>query len=277
MKYLPESWENLFQWIKRLVREYEVENGEGSSLNIAVWEPDTSPPETLRKIVAEEVLLPDNANHTYWDNRSPEWLNRKLVLHHSWVDIDNFDHLDTLVLPWEKPMLGLLPIACWANRDENFENNWYMVNAPAYDVVSTWSSYLWEESFIWPIYSHEDFKLKVSNLPEWKKPRLIVVVKPGNPCPVWASREEWEEIIEYAIKNNIRLVNDWAYSSVIHEKHIPLSEVAKDYKELDWIEFFSISKTLSACGWRVWVAAWSKDFISELVKIKWNTDSGAFW
>ena len=277
MKYLPESWENLFQWIKRLVREYEKENGVWSSLNIAVWEPDTIPPETLRKIVAKEVLSDENQNHNYWDNWSPDGLNRKLILHHSKVDIDLFPHLDSLILPWEKPMLWLLPIACWANIDKNFENNGYMVNAPAYDVVSTWAWYLWEESFIWPIYSHEDFKLKVSNLPSGKKPRLIVVVKPWNPCPVWASREEWEEIIEYAIKNNIRLVNDWAYSSVVHKNHISLSEVAKDYKDLDWIELFSISKTLSACGWRVWVAIWSKDFIWELTKIKWNTDSGAFW
>ena len=66
MKYLPESWENLFQWIKRLVREYEAENGVWSSLNIAVWEPDTIPPITLRKIVAEEVLSDENQNHNYW-------------------------------------------------------------------------------------------------------------------------------------------------------------------------------------------------------------------
>lgn len=277
MKYLPESWENLFQGIKRLVREYEREHGAWSSLNIAVWEPDTVPPETVRRMVANEVLSSENRTHNYWDNWSPEWLNRNLIKHHCWVDINKFDHLDSLVLPWEKAMLWLLPIACWANRNEKFDNNGYMVNAPAYDVVSTWASYLWEESFIWPIYSHEDFKLKVSNLPEGKKPRLIVVVKPWNPCPVWATREEWEEIIEYAIENNIRLVNDWAYSSVVHKNHIPLSEVAKDYKELDWIELFSISKTLSACGWRVWVAVWSKDFIGELTKIKWNADSWAFW
>jgi aspartate/methionine/tyrosine aminotransferase len=37
---------------------------------------------------------------------------------------------------------------------------------------------------------------------------MILTVKPGNPCPVGATREEWEEIIEYCIKNKIRLVND---------------------------------------------------------------------
>jgi aspartate/methionine/tyrosine aminotransferase len=76
-----------------------------------------------------------------------------------------------------------------------------MKNAPAYDVMSTWCEYLWEESFIWPIYSYENFKLKTANIPVWKLPRIILTVKPGNPCPVWASREEWEEVIAFCIKN----------------------------------------------------------------------------
>jgi len=36
MRYLPTSGENLFQRIKRLVREYEAVHGAGSSINIAV-------------------------------------------------------------------------------------------------------------------------------------------------------------------------------------------------------------------------------------------------
>ena len=153
MKYLPVSWENLFQWIKRLVREYEKQHGEWSSINIAVWEPDTTPPESMRKMVAEEVLRDDNANHTYWDNRTSGNLNENFVKLNTWINISEYSNIHTLLLPGEKPMLWLLPIACWANRnDSSLNNKWYMVNAPAYDIISTWSEYLWEESYIWPIY-----------------------------------------------------------------------------------------------------------------------------
>ena len=278
MKYLPESWENLFQRIKRLVREYEAKNWVWSSINIAVWEPDTTPPELLRKFVAEEVLRDDIANHTYFDNWSPEWLNKRLIELNTWVDITKYPQLSTLLIPWEKPILGMLPVACWANRnDVPVENSWYMKNAPAYDVMATWCEYLWEDSFIWPIYSYENFKLKVSNIPAGKKPRMILTVKPWNPCPVWATKEEWEEIIEYCIENKIRLVNDWAYTAVVHKNHVSLISVAKDYPELEWAELFSISKTFSACGWRIWVVVWTTDFIWEITKIKWNTDSWVFW
>lgn len=278
MKYLPEWWENLFQRIKSLVKEYERKNWEWSSINIAALEPDTTPPYILRKLVSEEVLRDENANHTYWDNRTHKRLNQNFIELNTWVNIDEYNHLSSLLIPWEKPMIGLLPIACWANRDDIlFSNKWYMYNAPAYDLIGTWSEYLWEQSDIWPIYSSEDFKLRVINFPTWKLPRLIVTVKPWNPCPVWATREEWVEVIEFCIKNNIRLVNDWAYTAVVHKNHISLTEVAKDYPKLDWMEMFSISKTYSACGWRLWVVVWSNDFVWEFTKIKWNVDSWAFW
>lgn len=278
MRYLPESWENLFQRIKRLVREYEAKNWVWSSINIAVWEPDTNPPELLRKLVAEEVLRDVNKNHNYWDNWSPDWLNNKLVKLNTKIDIENYSHIKTLLIPWEKPILWLLPIATWANRNDSpVSNTWYMKNAPAYDVMATWCEYIWEESFIWPIYSYENFKLKVSNMPDWRLPRMILTVKPWNPCPVWASEEEWKEIIDFCIKNKIRLVNDGAYTAVVHKNHVSLTSVAVKYPELEWAELFSISKTYSACGWRLWVIVWSNDFIDEITKIKWNTDSWVFW
>ncbi|MFA5916724.1 MAG: aminotransferase class I/II-fold pyridoxal phosphate-dependent enzyme [Candidatus Gracilibacteria bacterium] len=277
MKYLPESGENLFQRIKRLVREYELENGVGSSINIAVGEPDTNPPELLRKLVAEEVMRDVNKNHNYWDNGSPEGLNKKIIELNTGINIDNFPHLSTLLIPGEKPILGLLPIACGANRsDSPVENKGYMKNAPAYDVMATWCEYLGEESYIWPIYSFENFKLKVSNMPIGKLPRMILTVKPGNPCPVGASREEWEEIINFCITNKIRLVNDGAYTAVVHKNHVSLTSVAVDYPELEWAELFSISKTFSACGWRIGTIVGTSDFINEIIKIKGNTDSGIF-
>lgn len=278
MKYLQDGWENLFQRIKKVVKDYENVNWVWSSINIAVWEPDTNPPELLRKFVAEEVLREDNANHTYWDNSSPVWLNKKLVELNTWINVDEFSHLSTLLIPWEKSMIWLLPIACWANWPGlSIPNKWYMKNAPAYDVLSTWAEYLGEDCFVWPIYSFDNFKLRVSNIPEWKLPRMIITVKPWNPCPVWASREEWIEVIEFCIKNKIRLVNDWAYTAVVHKNHVSLTSVAKDYQELEWVELFSLSKTYSACGWRMWVAVWTSDFINDLTKIKWNTDSWVFW
>ncbi len=277
MRYLGSSPENLFQRIKRYVREYEAEHGTGSSINVAVGEPDTSPPETLRQMTAETVVKNDNAIHTYWDNRDPGNFCRNMVYRITGIDINKYDHIHSLVLPGEKAMLGLLPISCGVNSSENFNNEGFIRTAPAYDLVGIWAEYLGTEADVWPLYSEENFALNLKNLPKQKKPpRMIITVKPGNPCPAGASRKNWEELIQYCIANNVRLVNDAAYASLVHKEHITLSEVAKDYQELDWIEMFSISKTLSACGWRLGGAIGSEDFITELTKVKGNADSGPF-
>jgi len=278
MKYLGNSPENLFQRIKRYVVEYEEKHGKGSSVNIAVGEPDTCPPETVRKIVSECVLKAENSIHTYWDNRDPGKFCRNFVYQATNFDIDEYSHISSLVLPGEKSMIGLLPIACGANiKGANFENSGFITTSPAYDLVGQWADYLGEESCAWPLYSSENFELNIKNLPQTeKKPKMIITVKPGNPCPSGASRKNWEDLIEYCIQHNIRLVNDGAYTSLTHSNHVPLCEVAKDYPELDWIEYFSISKAISACGWRLGAAIGSNDFIAELTKIKGNSDSGPF-
>jgi aspartate/methionine/tyrosine aminotransferase len=277
MKYLWEGGVNLFQKIAALVTAYKAEHGESSCINIGSGEPDMTPPKLLQQLVAEEIMRDDQRIHTYQENNSKNRLNQNFIALNTDVNIDEYPHLTSLITPGEKTMLALLPIACGANRDDVIvENKWYMVNAPAYDIIRTWSGYLGEPSYVWPMYANEWFKLDVKHIPAWAKPRMILTVKPGNPCPVWATREEWVSLIEYCITHNIRLVNDGAYTALTHTSHITLTEVAKDYPALDWIELFSISKTFSACGWRLAVTVWSRDFISELAKIKGNTDSGPF-
>ncbi|MDQ7023349.1 MAG: hypothetical protein Q9M97_07620 [Candidatus Gracilibacteria bacterium] len=50
MKYLGEGGVNLFQKIAMLVADYKEKNGEDNLINIGSGEPDTTPPETLKKI-----------------------------------------------------------------------------------------------------------------------------------------------------------------------------------------------------------------------------------
>ena len=108
MLYLGSSPENLFQRIKATVRSYEEKHGAGSSINVAVGEPDTAPPETVRNLVAKYASSPDPAVHTYWDNRDSGSFNAGLLRRVANFDIEKHDHLSSLVLPGEKPMLGLL-------------------------------------------------------------------------------------------------------------------------------------------------------------------------
>lgn len=287
MHYLPSSGENLFQRIKRIVTDYEKENWAGSALNVSVGDPDQTPPRTLQHMLATAGTTNERKIHNYRECDEPTWFCQAMVQHHTGVDITAFSHLRTLPIAGIKTIYWLLPIACGANRtslpwqgeiseeQRGLPNQCYMRNAPAYDLIGIRSEYLGEDAMIRPIYAHEDFKLKIANIPQnTVPPKLIVTIKPGNPCPVGASREERIAVIEYCSKHKIRLVNDAAYAGLIYKNHVSLTEVAKDYPDLEWIEMFSVSKTMNAAGWRVGAIAWSKDFVDEVQKVKENNDSG---
>lgn len=278
MKYLGNSPENLFQRIKRYVQEYEKKYGANSSINVAVGEPDTVPPQNLRNLLSTIVQKDDVDVHTYWDNRDPGDFCMSMIQQITGVDVRKNENLSTLVLPGEKSMLGLLPIVCGAKIKESvYANKGFVRTTPAYDLLGVWSEYIDTECFVWELFSEENFRLNLDHLPKLEvPPKMIITVKPGNPCPAGASRSDWEMLIQYCIDNNVRLVNDGAYTSLTHKNHVSLCEVAQDYPALDWMEFFSISKTLSACGWRLGAAVGSQDFISELAKVKGNADSGPF-
>jgi aspartate/methionine/tyrosine aminotransferase len=62
-----------------LVADYKEKNGEENLINIGSGEPDTTPPETLKKLVAEEVLSDVYATHTYQENNSKNKLNQNFV------------------------------------------------------------------------------------------------------------------------------------------------------------------------------------------------------
>ncbi len=278
MKYLGNSPENIFQRIRKM---YIGHYGKVTDvLNAATGQPDSVPPMTLRKLVAKWVLNEENQTHTYWDNDDPGEFCMNMIRRVARFDVKQYEHLATLVLPGEKSMLPLMPITCAAkqkNLPKVADNEGFIRTIPSYDLLETWADYIDAPCQRWPLYSAETFRLNLKNLPKSEKPpRLIVVVKPGNPCPVGASREEWVELIEYCLKHQIRLVNDGAYASLIHGSHVPLCQVAAEYPDLEWMEIFSASKALSACGWRLGSAVGSADFITELAKVKGNADSGPF-
>ena len=84
----------------------------------------------------------------------------------------------------------------------------------------------------------------------------------------------YERLVDFARRHNIVVVNDNPYSFIINEHPISLLQVpgAKDC----CIEFNSMSKSHNMPGWRVGLCASNAQFISWILKVKSNIDSGTF-
>ncbi|MEE3385694.1 MAG: aminotransferase class I/II-fold pyridoxal phosphate-dependent enzyme [Prevotella sp.] len=106
------------------------------------------------------------------------------------------------------------------------------------------------------------------------KVKLLWTNYPNMPTGGPALMKTYERLVDFARRHNIVVVNDNPYSFIINEHPISLLQVpgAKDC----CIEFNSMSKSHNMPGWRVGLCASNAQFISWILKVKSNIDSGTF-
>lgn len=104
--------------------------------------------------------------------------------------------------------------------------------------------------------------------------KLMWTNYPNMPTGGKAKRETLEWLVNFAKKNNIVVVNDNPYPLILSKEHLSLLQIpgAKDH----CIEFNSMSKSHNMAGWRVGLAASNATFISWILKMKSNIDTGTF-
>ena len=97
---------------------------------------------------------------------------------------------------------------------------------------------------------------------------------PNMPTGGNARMETLERLVDFAKRHDILVVNDNPYSLILNEHPMSIMQVpgAKDY----CVEFNSMSKSHNMPGWRVGLCASNPTFISWILKIKSNIDSGTF-
>jgi aspartate/methionine/tyrosine aminotransferase len=104
--------------------------------------------------------------------------------------------------------------------------------------------------------------------------KLMWTNYPNMPTGGAAQMKTYERLVAFAKKHGIVVVNDNPYSFILNDKPLSLLQVpgAKDC----CIEFNSMSKSHNMPGWRVGMCCTNKTFISWILKIKSNIDSGTF-
>ena len=105
--------------------------------------------------------------------------------------------------------------------------------------------------------------------------KLLWTNYPNMPTGGRAQRETYERLVRFAQKHDIVVVNDNPYSFILNEgEKLSILQIpgAKDH----CIEFNSMSKSHNMPGWRVGMLATNSEFISWILKVKSNIDSGTF-
>ena len=107
------------------------------------------------------------------------------------------------------------------------------------------------------------------------KVKLMWVNYPHMPTGASANENIFDDLIAFAKKNKILIVNDNPYSFILNDSPRSILE-AEGAKEVV-LELNSLSKSFNMAGWRVGMVCGNEKNLNTILKVKTNLDSGMFY
>lgn len=257
-------------YFSRKLKEVAKLNAEGKDIiSLAIGSPDMPPSQhTIDKLC--EVANTPNAHGYQPTMGTPELRNAMAGFYKNWYGVD----LDpqTEVLPLIGSKEGILHVTlAFVNPGDKV-----LVPNPGYPTYTSLSKILGAEIVNYNLREDNgwqpDFdELEGMNLDGVK---LMWTNYPNMPTGGNARMETYERLVRFAKDHGIVVVNDNPYSFILNDSPMSLLQVpgAKDC----CIEFNSMSKSHNMPGWRVGLCASNPTFISWILKVKSNIDSGTF-
>jgi aspartate/methionine/tyrosine aminotransferase len=114
-------------------------------------------------------------------------------------------------------------------------------------------------------------KLEKSDL---SRVKIMWINYPNMPTGAKASLKLFEEVVSFGLKHNILICNDNPYSFILNKEYLSIFSAA-GAREIA-LELNSLSKSHNMAGWRIGMVAGHRDYITEILKVKSNMDSGIF-
>lgn len=151
-----------------------------------------------------------------------------------------------------------------------------LVPDPGYPTYTSVSKIVGAEIFTYDLTEENDWMPDFDALEKLplEKIKLMWVNYPHMPTGAPASKELYRKLIEFGKRHSILIVHDNPYSFILNPNPGSILEVegGKDIA----IEMNSLSKSHNMPGWRMAMCASNPEFISWILKVKSNVDSGQY-
>jgi LL-diaminopimelate aminotransferase len=116
--------------------------------------------------------------------------------------------------------------------------------------------------------------LKTLENSDLSRVKMMWVNYPNMPTGTKGSMALFEKLVAFSQKHNILLCNDNPYSFILNKEYISL--LAVDGAKETALELNSLSKSQNMAGWRIGMVAGHSGYITNVLKVKSNMDSGMF-
>lgn len=259
-----------FEKIKRAKREAQDKHPGEKLIDMGVGEPDDAAFESVVNTLKEEA--PKKENRFYSDNGISEF---KETAAQYMLDVFGVDGIDPETeinhSIGSKPALAMLPLAFINPGDVT------IMTKPGYPVLGTHTQYLGGEVVKLPLTKENGFlpDLKSLNADTVKRAKLLLLNYPNNPTGKNATVEFYKEVIDFAKKNDIIVIQDAAYAALVYNQK-PLSFLSVEGAKEVGIEIHSLSKAYNMTGWRLAFVVGNPLLVKAFATVKDNIDSGQF-
>jgi len=259
----------LFAEIDKIIKEKRDQGLDVISLGIG--DPDIPTPGGIIEALQDEAENP--VNHQYPSSYGMELFREAVAdfyMDRFGVKIDPADE----VIPIFGSKEGVANIA-YTFVDPG---DYVLVPDPSYPVYSIGTMFAGGQTHIMPMEEKNDYIIDLDRIDAGiaAKAKLMHVNYPNNPTSAICSIDFYERLAEFALKNNIIVCHDNAYSDTYFGDNSPVSFLNAGGSKETGIEFYSLSKTFNMTGWRIGCAVGNREVIASLGKYKTNVDSGVF-
>ena len=257
-------------YFSRKLKEVAKMNEEGKDIiSLAIGSPDMPPSEKTIETLCQVARQPQA--HGYQPTMgTPELREAMTAFYQRWygVELDPKTEVQPLIGSKE----GILHVTlAFVNPGEEV-----LVPNPGYPTYTSLSKILGAKVVNYNLREDNAWQPDFDELEnmDLSRVRLMWTNYPNMPTGGNAQKETYEKLVDFARRHHIVVVNDNPYSFILNKHPMSLLQIpgAKDC----CIEFNSMSKSHNMPGWRVGLCASNPTFISWILKIKSNIDSGTF-
>lgn len=259
-----------FEKIKRAKKAAKEAKPDVDLIDMGVGEPDEMAFPIVIETLQAEAAKPENRG--YADNGGDDFKKAAAAYMADVFKVSDIDW-DTEVVHsiGSKTALSMIP-ACFINPGD-----YVLMTVPGYPVLGTHAKYLGGEVYNMKLEAENNFLPDLDAVPAdvVAKAKIMVLNYPNNPTGASATLEFFEKAVAFAKANNLIILQDAAYASLIFEG-TPISifqvEGAKDVA----IELHSLSKSYNMTGWRIGFVVGNPLIVKAYADMKDNSDSGQF-
>ena len=257
-------------YFSRKLKEVAAMNAAGMEvISLGIGSPDMPPSEETVDTLCTEAHNPNGHGYQPYVG-IPELREAFARFYKRWygVELDAKSEIQPLIGSKE----GILHVTlAFVNPGEQV-----LVPNPGYPTYTSLSQLLGAEVINYDLKEEKGWMPDFEALErmDLSRVKLMWTNYPNMPTGANATPELYEQLVDFARRKGIVIVNDNPYSFILNDS--PMSILSVEGAKECCIEFNSMSKSHNMPGWRIGMIAANPTFISWILKVKSNIDSGMY-